>query len=228
MTLKNISGIICIEGPDGVGKTTLADYFVEEFGALNLHATYRFRKMIPAYHEALLRRAEAWAADGGLAILDRHWVTEAIYARVFRGGTQWPQYTKDMDVRFKNAGVMTVLCLPNSIEESLERRKRRDVEDPENLEREKPVNKGKAYSEEQMIELFKRYMDFWRGNMFAEGEDQVAELTRTGGVCDREDYMQYRIEVEGAKTEFFVRGVLKKLHWLQVALEKQDEDLQRK
>lgn len=204
------TGIICIEGPDGVGKTTLAEHFVEEYGAVSLHATYRFKKMIPAYHEALRRRAEFISeVGGGLAILDRHWITEAIYARVFRGGTQWPPYTFDMDQVFQNMGVLTILCLPNSIEESLRRRRERDEKDPENLEREKPVNGGKAYDNTQMIELFSRYIDLWRGNMFCEGEDRVADLTRTGGVCDRSDFMRYRIESEGQDVRSFARKAVK-------------------
>lgn len=215
MTLNQVQGIICIEGPDGVGKTTLADHFVKKYGATSLHATYRFKKMIPAYHEALLRKATLVEELGGLAILDRHWVTEAIYARVFRGGTQWPPYTHVMDSVFQDQGILTVLCLPNSIEESLDRRKKRDEEDPENLEREKPVNAGKAYDRTQMVELYSRYVDLWKGNMFCEGEDRVAELTRTGGVCDRPDFMQYRIEVEGQDVESFAKRAVRRMKQLQ-------------
>lgn len=215
------SGIICIEGPDGVGKTTLADHFVKEYDAVSLHATYRFKKMIPSYHEALRRRAELIAEVGRLAILDRHWITEAIYARIFRGGTQWPAYTHDMDQVFQNTAVLTILCLPNSIEESLSRRKKRDAEDPENLEREKPVNAGKAYDKTQMVELYSRYIDLWRGNMFCEGEDRVADLTRTGGVCDRKDFVQYRIEVEGQDLDSFAWNAIQRMQRLQAIVERE-------
>lgn len=208
------SGIICVEGADGTGKTTLAEHFIEKYGAVRFHATYRFKKMIPAYHEALLRKAERVAAAGGLAILDRHWVTEAIYARVFRGGTQWPQYTYEMDQEFFHARVLTILCLPNSIRETLERKEKRATEDPSELEREKPVNGGKKYDERQLVELYSRYTELWDGNMFAEGDDRVAYLTRTGGVQDRADFMRYRIEVEGQDVADFARVAVKQLRLL--------------
>ncbi len=211
-------GVICIEGPDGVGKTTLANHFVEEYGALNLHATYRFKKMIPAYHEALRRRAEAAGEAGQLVVLDRHWITEAIYASTFRGGTKWPQYTHDMDTLFQNMGVLTIMCLPNNIEETLKKKKERDLLDLANLEREKG-NTGKVYQDDEIRELYQRYLDLWHGNMFHFSEDRVSELTRTGGVKDRSDFIQYRIEVEGADVDSFAWNAIKKLRRVQRSIE---------
>lgn len=210
-------GVICIEGPDGVGKTTLAQHFVDEYGALNIHATYRFKKMIPAYHEVIRRHAEVAAANGQLVVLDRHWITECIYGSTFRGGTKWPQYSHDMDVKFQNMGVLTVLCLPNNVEETLAKKKERDLSDLDNLEREKG-NTGKVYQDDEIRELYGRYLDLWKGNMFYPGEDRVSELTRTSGVCDREDFVRYRIEVEGADVDSFAWNAIKQLRRIQEGL----------
>lgn len=205
------SGIVCLEGPDGVGKTTLAEHLVKEWRAVSFHASYRFKKMIPAFHTAILRKAMKVRDAGGIAVMDRSWPSEAIYGKVFRGGTRWPEYTFRMDDVFVEQGVVTVLCLPNSISESLARRRRRDEEDPENLEREKPVNGGKAYDDSQMVELYSRYLDLWGGNMFCDGDDRAADLTRTGGVCIRPDFLRYRIEVEGQNISEFASTIVAKI-----------------
>jgi thymidylate kinase len=207
-------GVICIEGPDGTGKTTLAEHFVATYDALNIHATYRFKKMIPAYHEVIRRHAEIAAAEGQLVVLDRHWITECIYASTFRGGTKWPQYSHDMDTKFLNMGVLTILCLPNNVEETLAKKKERDLSDLENLEREKG-NTGKVYQDDEIRELYGRYLDLWKGNMFYPGEDRASELTRTSGVHGREDFVRYRIEVEGADIDSFAWNAIKRLQRMQ-------------
>jgi hypothetical protein len=206
-----LKGIICVEGADGTGKTTLCDHLVKEHGAKYLHAVYRFKDKIPAYHYALMRKALEIRRSGGLAVLDRLWLTEAIYASVFRGGTQWPQYTNDMDDLMRAEGILTVVCMPLSIKKTLDRKLERDQDDAENAAQEKKVNAGKSYSEEQMLELYQRYNDFWHGSMFYEPTDRAGLITRYGGAQARAGFAQYRIELEGLDVPSFIRSVARRM-----------------
>lgn len=211
-------GIIVIDGPDGVGKTTLAQKFVDDYGARMFHATYRFKKMIPAYHHALVNKAMRVVSEGGLAVIDRLWVTECVYAAVFRGGTQWPEYTYAIDDRLKEVGALNVLCYSLDPVGAIDRRKQRDAENPEGAEREKPVNGGKTYSDDQMFDLHKRYRDFWYGNMFYLRGDLVERTARSGGARLRPDFVAYRLEEEGRDMDSFCWNAIKRLETLQKQL----------
>ncbi len=206
-----MKGIIVLDGPDGTGKSTLAQKFVTDHGAKLFHQTYRFKKCIPAYHEAMVRRAEKVVEQGGLAVLDRLWITEAVYAAVFRGGTTWPQYTYDMAARIKELGGVTVLCLAQNIDECIKAKHERDATDEQSLDRERVVNNGKSYDNEQLRELHLRFKDLWRGNMWTEGPDYASMLTRTGGVNEELDYLRYVIQEDGVDLDKFAKQVLKRL-----------------
>jgi hypothetical protein len=77
--------ITIFEGPDGVGKTTLAKAFAEATGA-----TYVHHGPYPDYTEAMLvsRYRESMAPavhDLGPIVLDRSWLSEQIYGPMHRG-----------------------------------------------------------------------------------------------------------------------------------------------
>ena len=77
--------IIVLDGPDAVGKTTLANKIVEMYpNTKYLHLTYRFKDKIFDYHTAAIRLASKWAKTHNV-IIDRWWPTEAWYATVYRG-----------------------------------------------------------------------------------------------------------------------------------------------
>lgn len=76
---------VVVDGPDGSGKSTLVERLANLTGsslAVSHHGPYRkHREVAHHYAEALARYYR-----GGTAILDRSWLSEPIYGRVYRGG----------------------------------------------------------------------------------------------------------------------------------------------
>jgi len=80
-------GIIILEGPDGAGKTTLAEFLKKEYGAYVMHSTWspELEADMEKYMEITTRMALE-ISQNQLVVLDRHWLSELVYSDVFRGG----------------------------------------------------------------------------------------------------------------------------------------------
>lgn len=105
--------IICLEGADGTGKSTLAKVFRKKLGAETyLHAGCKYVKRMHVYHTAILRQAvHKVEVTGKPVILDRWWPSELVYAAVFRKGSKWPLMGRMMDRVFARYGGVYVICL---------------------------------------------------------------------------------------------------------------------
>ena len=113
------TGLIILDGPDGAGKTTLAQYYVKQYGAIYMHLTYRFKDNMFNYHTAMLLKACKLVDQGHLVIIDRLWMSELVYAKVFRGGSRWPFMSRFLDrIILKYSGIY-VMCIPESSREYL-------------------------------------------------------------------------------------------------------------
>lgn len=113
--------IVILEGPDGTGKTTLAKYLVKAFRGTYLHAGFKKSWNIFTYHQALLE--SAWVTiqkTGRPVILDRHWLSEAVYAEAFRGGSPWPLAGRIFERVIGRLGGIYVYCLPENRDEYLD------------------------------------------------------------------------------------------------------------
>jgi len=83
--------IIVIDGPDGSGKTTLANELIKKLGATYIHATFKKGWNIFNYHTKILYKAVLHILKNKKpVIIDRLWLSEAIYAEIYRGGSAWP------------------------------------------------------------------------------------------------------------------------------------------
>ncbi|CAM6003681.1 unnamed protein product [Sphagnum balticum] len=107
--------IILLEGSDGSGKTTLAKKLVDRLGGTYIHATYRFTEALPTYQRAIFELALIKAQTQPV-IIDRLHYSETIYAKVFRGGSPWPMFTRQMDRVMQRYNVLHVFCLPSDYE----------------------------------------------------------------------------------------------------------------
>jgi len=158
-----LKGIIVLEGPDCTGKTTLANHLVKRYGAKYIHGTWS-EEIEKNNHDILMNQiylAKSVADDGGLVIIDRSWITEFIYADVFRGGTNWPDLAEDGFLELIANDAIYVFCLPFGVRSEEKHRKRF-------LER---ANNGdEMYLE--MGEIVKAYQCFLFGNKNAEDLSQ--------------------------------------------------------
>ena len=183
MNKSNIPhGIVILEGPDACGKTTLQDHLVDMYDAIPIHLTYNkdVAPIMLEYQAENMFKAIKMA-ENNLVIVDRHWISEVIYANVFRGGSPWPYMGELMDLTWRYYAAIYVLCLPFTIKTSVIRHK-------EN------IDQGHPYSDEKFKELLLEYLKFYHSVRYK-----------------REDMLQYRIEFEGKNLHLFSQTVLRTL-----------------
>lgn len=109
--MKQLTGLVIVDGPDGVGKTTLAEALAKRHDGQYLHLTYRFKDRMFLYHTAALHYAVKLSATK-LVIIDRLWLSEICYANAYRGGSSWPLMWRMMERVIHKVGGIHVVCLP--------------------------------------------------------------------------------------------------------------------
>jgi len=113
----NKTGLILLEGPDGAGKTTLAEHICKRYNGTYIHRTWSKTMDVWEHHTEGLRLANDYLAEGKLVVMDRLYPSEMIYGKAFRNGGQYGDYNaRSMErVFLRMAGVM-VLAVPKNIE----------------------------------------------------------------------------------------------------------------
>ena len=191
-----------MDGPNSAGKSTLAHFLVKEHGAVYIHCKYRFKTKIFTYHQAVLRRAQELSRTR-LVVIDRLWLSEDIYARVYRGGSLWPHEGRVLDkIWLKNAAI-GVLCL-TSAERAIEMAAKRAA----------------TYHSPELIkkpgEVAELYKDVWHGRPSATN-CYANDVAARGGLILRPDWLKYEIEKEGQDLASFSQKLLEKLAWWRAA-----------
>lgn len=81
-------GLVLLEGPDGAGKTTLAEHLVKHYGAIYIHSTWspELELRMEDYMLQTLEMAKS-VSQKRLVVLDRHFLSEIVYSAVFRADT---------------------------------------------------------------------------------------------------------------------------------------------
>ena len=115
--------IIVLDGPDGSGKTTLGNELVKQLGAKYLHLTYRWGSKMNLYHTAALYYILREATKRPV-VLDRWWMSELVYADVYRNGSKWPLLYRMFEKAAIRHGITYVMCRPVDREAYVEHFKR--------------------------------------------------------------------------------------------------------
>ena len=167
-------GLVILEGPDGCGKTTLAEFLRDNYGAHIIHSTWSKTlepRMLNYMEETLDQALEI--AKNQLVVLDRHWLSELVYADVYRGGSSLQDYHQKAHDALKFHDVFTnvVYCLPHDLE----------------LAR-LHFDKMKAEREEMytdITEVIQAYAALWEGSdlyAFKTQSQYIKRLNFTGGL----------------------------------------------
>ena len=145
--------MIIIEGLDGVGKTTLVDYFVN-MGMKKYHFDYDAKNMdlFTKYMRVLEEKSD-------ILVLDRSFVSEMVYGPVLRNNCKLTieQYTELLK-SYKEKGT-TIIYLTAPKEILLERR----------------VNDLKDY---EMIDYSSNYINILQYDSFAMNKEEIQNNTK--------------------------------------------------
>lgn len=107
-----MSQVIILEGPDGGGKTTLANHLRQRYGfkVLKTNQPEPGEDLFTSYTIALLQALDGWQP----AVFDRHYLGECVYGPVMRDEDRLGEMGRTLIERVCAAnGVPVVLCLPS-------------------------------------------------------------------------------------------------------------------
>lgn len=190
MEIDKRGGVVILDGPDACGKTTLANTLLNGDDAGYLHLSYNpewqdpNRDLWKLQYFALVKAAIRLQM-GKLTVIDRHWMSEQIYARVYRGGSTMNAESRQWDRVIQRLCGVYVICAPRPDSAVARHAKTHD----ERSEMYKPSK--------QIDEVARRYRDLYYGNQAALCSDYAEQLSIGGMMRDREDATGYDIDKDG-------------------------------
>src|SRR5690606_4274519 len=199
MTTSSHAGLLILEGPDGAGKTTLADAICDRVpNAIKVKLTFRPDLDIWEHHTEALRVAQDKSHDH-LVIFDRHWPSEYIYGRVFRGHVQYGDWNaRSMDRVIMRLCGLYVMCVPNNLHYLMG-----------------VFARKKAAGLEMFPDVYEvavRYLDFVQGSIIRPWDgDYVEQISAYQGFAQRSDVVTYDVEKEGADMNKVIDRILRVL-----------------
>ena len=185
--------IIVLDGPDAVGKTTIAKEFMRKFpNTKYIHNGYRWKDKIFDYHTAVMKLASKWAMTHNV-IIDRWWPSEACYASVYRNTSAWPLQGRFHERLALKYGVIYLLCLP----------------DQNTVDRHTEMKKVRNEMYENIEDLCNLYYKLYYGDLNHKDKgNYIDKLILSGGVKDIPYYIPYTIERWGAHLDTFLDLVM--------------------
>lgn len=186
-----MKGLILLDGPDCAGKTTLADALIASAEAAG-HKAVRRHLGKPEngtawqmHADALLEYIEEMNSEGVIVIADRHFLSEGVYGRCYRSGSEYPHAMRFMDMLFNRFIGLKVICCP-PVETVVETHKKMLEE------------RYEEYSD-GMDKVAKAYQDIWHSRVAQSnlpGDDYTQQLAALGGVQDKPLWYHYDYTVD--------------------------------
>lgn len=170
-------GLIILDGPDGAGKTTLAEAIhaqcLKNKQRSSIHHLTKPQsgKAWEEHRDALLKYLHEAYTQDTVVIADRHFMSECIYGRHYREGSEYPHAARHVDRILHRFRALRVICAPpvEYIKKTYARLRRERVE----------------MYDGGMEAIAKRYLDLWTGSSssdYATPNDYIEQLTHAGGV----------------------------------------------
>lgn len=179
--------VFVFEGPDCVGKSTLAQLVAKKTGAVYLHATYKFKGRMYLYHLAMLRKALK-IAETRPVVLDRWWPSEVAYGNAYRDGPEYGQDYQNLHKVADDYGFVYTFCIPLRWEQYWEFAKKNYH------------NQAQLYKmdEGKMKLVWRLYRDIALDN---------------GNTFDRERLHYYNVVLDQYRCEVFARHIIDRYMW---------------
>ncbi len=178
-------GLIILDGPDGCGKTTLAEKLCEMYDGHYIHHTWspELQTTMDTYLTDGLENAIEMSKDR-LVVIDRLWLSEVCYSEGIREGSEYPDLHKKLFDRIKEVKALNIFCFPNHIKRGLERFEELKSERPEHYD--------------NIEQVFYMYFNLYYGGVYAfqKPTDFLNRLT-SRPLFTEFSYMRYDFEVQG-------------------------------
>lgn len=182
-TTNEVKGIVVLEGTDCSGKSTLAKEICKQFGGSIIHHTWNEeleknydKYMFNSFIEIIGRSKHE------LVIVDRAWISEYLYAKVYRNGTKWHGIQQMLSGALKNNNALNIYCRVKDYEAHDERFK-------------ESKEKGKELYDD-VTKVTREYNRAW--------DTGIQGLGDGSPIRKWENYIEYSIEDNGSYLENFV------------------------
>lgn len=113
-----MKGLILLDGPDCAGKSTLAKSLQDASAEAGHRAVvHHLGKPDPGtcwkmHADALIAYIKQMLEEDVIVIADRHFLSEGIYGRGYRSGSEYPYAMRYMDMLFNRYSGLKVICCP--------------------------------------------------------------------------------------------------------------------
>lgn len=183
--MTKLTGVVVLEGPDGAGKTTLAEELCNRYGGHYVHRTWRKGMDVWDHHTEALQIANARSHEQ-LVVIDRLWPSEAIYGEVYRGESDYKHNSRAMDRVLNRMAALYVLCVP------------RDQNYVRGIHAERAAAGGEMYS--NIDRVTQTYVDWLDGaEVLVQPTNIVHQQAAAGGFLKtRSDAYHYDVTIQGS------------------------------
>lgn len=197
-------GLILLDGPDCAGKTTLAKALEAEVKAQGGNAEIHHLgmpepgKCWELHSEALLQYITDMIQGDMVIIADRHFLSEGVYANVYRKGSEYPFTMRYMDMLFDRYRGLKVICCP-------------PVDDVVRVHADMKKIRREEY-DSGMDKVARRFERIWHDEVnrnLAPGREYTEQLMLSGGVVDKP--LWYHYDYTKHNTSQYAKELLKDL-----------------